>query len=343
MSATTTHPGGKSADQIEYEVEQTRASVSGTVDALRDKLQPGQIVDEVVDRISSYAKGSGGADFARNLGTAVRDNPLPVLLIGAGIGWLLLSKQGSEPSSVHLPAGYPVTRRAEAVGVDRAPTAQPGGERRSNVASGVGQAAEAMGDAASRASGFVRDAASRTASAASSAVEAVSDAGERLYDAAPSMGSLREGVETARERSTAFARRAADSWEDLAEAQPLLLGVFGVALGAAVGAALPRTRTEDRLMGEARDAVVDRAAATYDEVREVVGEQAEQATQKIKETYARTKEELDQGGTGDSLKRAADDVAETLEETASAVASRLKPGEDEPSDTQTPSRPNARS
>ncbi|WP_291295418.1 DUF3618 domain-containing protein [Elioraea sp.] len=277
MSATTTHPGSKSADQIEHEVEQTRASVSGTVDALRVKLQPGQIVDDVVDRISDYAKGSGGADFARNLGASVRDNPLPVLLIGAGIGWLLLSKHASGAPSSQGSAGHPVQGHAEAPGAGASPSEEPGGGRR------------------------------------------------------------------AMERTSALARRAVSRWDEVSEAQPLLIGVFGLALGAALAAVLPGTRTEDRLMGEARDAVIgrvtDSATATYDEVRAVVGEEAEQAAQKISETYTRTKEQFDRERTGDTLIRAADDVGETLGAVASAAASRINPGKDVPSGTETSVRP----
>jgi hypothetical protein len=38
-----------------------------------------------------WLRGSGGREFIGNLGTTVRDNPLPVLLVAAGIGWLALS------------------------------------------------------------------------------------------------------------------------------------------------------------------------------------------------------------------------------------------------------------
>jgi len=86
-----TDPGDKAPAEIEREVEQTRSQVSSTLDELRTKLKPSHMVDEVVGEAVDWVKGSGGAAFARNLGAAVRDNPLPVALIGAGLAWLLLS------------------------------------------------------------------------------------------------------------------------------------------------------------------------------------------------------------------------------------------------------------
>jgi len=82
-----TNTDNRSSDDIEREVESTRARVTETLEELRSRMTPGQIVDQFVD----YARESGGGDFVRNLGQAVRDNPLPVLLIGAGISWLMFS------------------------------------------------------------------------------------------------------------------------------------------------------------------------------------------------------------------------------------------------------------
>ena len=87
MSGSATDPGDRSSAEIEREVEATRARLTDTLEELRDRTSPGQLFEQAVD----YFRSSGGTDFARNLGASVRDNPLPVLLIGAGIGWLMMS------------------------------------------------------------------------------------------------------------------------------------------------------------------------------------------------------------------------------------------------------------
>ena len=87
-----TDPGSRSAAEIEREVEGTRARLTGTIEELRDRVSPGQIFEQGVD----WLRGSGGNEFLGNLGRALRDNPMPVALIGAGIAWLALSGDKGE-------------------------------------------------------------------------------------------------------------------------------------------------------------------------------------------------------------------------------------------------------
>jgi len=71
------------SEQLEREAEVARSNLAADLDELRHRMTPGQIVDEVVD----YAQDSPVGEFARNLMRDLRDNPLPLLLIGAGIAW----------------------------------------------------------------------------------------------------------------------------------------------------------------------------------------------------------------------------------------------------------------
>src|ERR1700732_668027 len=73
--------------RLEREVEKTRWQLSGTLDELRDRMTPGRVVDQVID----YPRDSPAAEFFCNLGREVRQNPLPVMLVGIGITWLLLA------------------------------------------------------------------------------------------------------------------------------------------------------------------------------------------------------------------------------------------------------------
>ena len=82
-----------SSTQLEREAEETRSRLIGTLDELRERITPGELVDQGID----YLKASGGGEFTRNFGRQVTANPLAVTLIGAGIGWLMLSRGGSAP------------------------------------------------------------------------------------------------------------------------------------------------------------------------------------------------------------------------------------------------------
>ena len=108
-----------SPEEIERHIERTRADISRTLNDLQQKLSPSSLIGET---FSSAAMGSalrsarsGTADFATTLGRAVSQNPLPVLLTGIGIAWLLFS--GSAANSDQRPRGASYDR-------DRMP--QPG-------------------------------------------------------------------------------------------------------------------------------------------------------------------------------------------------------------------------
>jgi hypothetical protein len=85
--------------------------------------------------------------------------------------------------------------------------------------------------------------------ATSSARQRISDAGHAAREQASRIG------EGARDRW----ERARDGYDYVAHEQPLALGAIGFAVGAALAALLPRTRTEDTLMGDASDDVKQEA------------------------------------------------------------------------------------
>ncbi|MDO9502811.1 DUF3618 domain-containing protein [Falsiroseomonas sp.] len=292
--SSTTNPDKRSSAEIEQEVEQTRAGLTETLEELRDRASPGQLFEQALD----YAKTSGGAEFTRNLGAAVRDNPLPLLLIGAGIGWMMLSQGGSRPALRRRSGAYdaPYGATYPGTGWERE---EPGMLDRAGEAVG-----DAVGGAADAVRGAARSATDAASSAYRSAAGAVGAAGERLGEAAGSArNSLRGGSGQASHMASDYADRASRAasgyshdardrighWADEAEStagwvlreQPLVLGALGIALGAAVGALLPGTEAEDRMMGETRDELAGKASALaqegYEKARDTVSGQADQA------------------------------------------------------------------
>ena len=75
------------SEQLEQEAETARTNLAADLDELRHRMTPGQIADEVVD----YARDTPVAEFAHNLMRDLRDNPLPLLLICAGIAWSIFN------------------------------------------------------------------------------------------------------------------------------------------------------------------------------------------------------------------------------------------------------------
>jgi ElaB/YqjD/DUF883 family membrane-anchored ribosome-binding protein len=300
MSSSATDPGTRGSAEIERDVERSRARLSGTLDELRDRAQPGQLFEQVLD----YAKQSGGADMARNLGQQMRDNPLPLLLIGAGIGWLMMGG-GSANRDGHVPARRPVSADGDWPRDD-------GPSFTDRASSAATTAKERVGEAATG----LRDS---IAGAVESAGQALGNAYVRDSDAA---GSMADGTsDTARHARDRAAHLGGDAGQGmrngmgwLVSEQPLVLGALGLAVGAAVGALLPGTEAEDRLMGETRDRLVGQARETaeqgYERVKETAGEHLDQAKQR-----------LDEGGfSPDRIGEALTDTARQLKEAVTDVA-----------------------
>lgn len=78
-------------DTIEEDIRATRRSIDDKVERIQDRLSPGDMVDSVID----FARSNGGV-IAGGIGRTLRDNPLPIAMIGAGAIWLALSSRNSD-------------------------------------------------------------------------------------------------------------------------------------------------------------------------------------------------------------------------------------------------------
>jgi len=97
--------------RLEREAEETRWQLSGTLDELRGRMTPGRVVDQVID----YSRDSPAAEFLRNLGREARENPMPLVLIGIGIAWLLVASNRTSRAAIAAAADT-VARKAEDIG-----------------------------------------------------------------------------------------------------------------------------------------------------------------------------------------------------------------------------------
>ena len=90
--------GALDAARIERELDDTRSRLDATLSSLQDKLAPASLADQAV----TYFKEVGGVELGRSFSRSMRDNPIPVALIGVGLGWLVFSgARRSESSSAN--------------------------------------------------------------------------------------------------------------------------------------------------------------------------------------------------------------------------------------------------
>ena len=84
------------SEQFEREAEETRWQLAGTLEELRSRVTAGRVVDQLLD----YARTGPASEFLRNLGREVRENPMPVVLIGIGIVWLMVASNRTSREAI---------------------------------------------------------------------------------------------------------------------------------------------------------------------------------------------------------------------------------------------------
>jgi ElaB/YqjD/DUF883 family membrane-anchored ribosome-binding protein len=243
--------GEKSPEEIELEIEQTRTRLSRDIDELGNKLSPQNLKEEAKSAIKDAAQGavSNVGEQARRTGfrlvEVIRENPLPVIAVGAGVTWLLTKRSGSDVSGNRM-ARYAYT------GPDRRQGPGWQGSIKEKVSGAVSEAKETVSEAAS----------------------GVADRAGELRDRAGERISVLGGE--ARRRS----RRIRTNLEHAAEDNPLFVALGAAIVGLALGMLLPGTDRENELMGSTRDGLVDRAEKTAERVKDA----AVEAGRDLKET-----------------------------------------------------------
>ena len=116
----------KSADALEHEVEATRGRLETTLADLSSRLNPASLAEELT---GSRDPGGAARETSERMARAVRLNPLPALLIGAGLAFLVYDAVRREAERRRLRVLSEVApRRPPGVGVSG--TQPPHGEAR---------------------------------------------------------------------------------------------------------------------------------------------------------------------------------------------------------------------
>jgi hypothetical protein len=216
----------RSSGEIERDIRQRRQQMDSTLDELGERLTLRSLVHSALDWWEAPADGRGNAAAKRaclTVGRQIKHHPMPSLLIGGGIAWLLSETAGDEDE-------VEKTRNGTLAGAA------------SGLANAKDAAVEAMGDAKDRVAG---------------AAGKIHDKADHLAHEAVVKG--RESVRKVGNHLADGYRAGAERFSKAADEYPLALGAAFAALGVLAGLALPRTRKEDELMGEQSDHVMEAA------------------------------------------------------------------------------------
>ena len=250
----------RSSTEIESDIRQTRGRMDATLDELGDRLTARSLLNSALDWWESGGVGArtGGAtkDTYQSVARYVKENPIPSLLVGAGVAWIIIDATSSEEEETRSSTGaasYKGTRRGDATPYDPSGGGnqrENGGESDPGFAESAKDKLEHAKEAVAEVAGAAKEKVSAFGDAATKAAEDAGRRAQQVYE---------EGQSTARKIGHSIEsgyHSSAEQLENAMEEYPLAVGIGFAALGALIGVLLPRTRREDELLGEQSDQLV---------------------------------------------------------------------------------------
>lgn len=294
-----------SPENIEREIEATRDRMSQNIDQLGDRLSPDNLKHEAKSAIRHAAQDavSNVGEQARRTGSrlvdVIRENPLPVIAVGAGVTWLLTQRSSSDISGDRM-ARYAYT------GPDR----RQGDSwlHGSGIKERVDEAVSGVKQTVGEAAGGIK----------SRSGELVGDVGELKTQAQERVAKL--GGQARRQT-----RRAKTNLEHAANENPLIVAIGATVVGLALGLLLPATRRENDLMGPARDQLMDRAENTAERLKDAAAVAGHEIKETVKAEIADRAPEVKE-----AVQQAGQTVKEQVKESAKKVKREAKDAAKEP-------------
>ena len=277
--------GNDDTEHLKAQIEETRNQMGETIDALQEKLSFNNLSEQVSEHVNNAIETAKSSVYDATIGKAVgfmkdmgdgigdskfvrtaRSNPLPLILIGVGAGLLAYNNYSSSSRRRSFRGG---SRRGydQFADRDRARRDMERGtsfdleQRRSQS----GSTMNALSDKATAVSDKVSNAANSAYESASNTLDSAVTGAKDIYNRAYS-------------KAGDYTNVAYETYGHHINENPLAVGAAAFALGAVVGLAIPATRYEGELMGEARDQLLkkaqDQGSMLLDKTRNLVDEAA---------------------------------------------------------------------
>lgn len=277
--ATNTGPAPEETEHLKAQIEETRKEMGETIDAIQERLSFSNLSEQVSEHVgnaietakeTAYDATIGKAvNFMKNIGDGIsdntvtrtaRNNPFPMMLIGLGAGLLAYNSYYGDRSARYrrsnFRTGYPEVGSGDSL-TDKAQNKL--GEVKGSVQYAAGTAYEGVSNKLSE------------------TYSEVNDLGHRAYEKVGEFGHL------AYEKAGELGTRAHETYDYYIEENPLAVGAVALAVGAAIGFAIPSTRYEGELMGEARSNLLQKAQETATDLAERAKQAAGETSRTIKE------------------------------------------------------------
>ena len=258
-------------EALAQDIEQTRDEMSGTVEAIADRLDPANIVQDAKDTVREATVGkveqvasnvaetaSGLVDEAKytaqdagsGLMETVKRNPIPAAMAGIGIGWLLMNRSSGSSS-----------RRSSFDQARWTGSNEYGQYAASGQYGGSGQFGQ-FGSSQGSGQGLTDKASGAVDQVGQQAGQIVDQVGTKVGDVADQARSTAQQVPN---QVGSVARDVQSNAQRMVQQNPLAVGAIAVAVGTAIGMVLPKTQAEQRVLGPAAEKAITTAEQTATE------------------------------------------------------------------------------
>ncbi len=274
----------RTADQIERDIENERAQLSGSINDLQKKFSVESIVRDVGDMFRGK-NGDIGGEIGRSIAQTIARNPAATALTAVGLAWMMFGATNSDTGATRRARKASPLRGArrswqeddawfhdtdDSVGRSSYRDNQDwsGADYGQSTAETAGQMADAVQGTAGAMMDKVKEVAGDLGNRAADLKDRLMHGTEHLSDEAKArVRAAREAAHSARMKAEQAISRGSRAAAGLFEEQPLVVGAIAVAVGAAIGGALPRSRMEDEVLGESRDRLFAEAQSVFQEER----------------------------------------------------------------------------
>jgi gas vesicle protein len=278
--------GGGDRDIDEDETEIIAADIriaqerlGDTVEEIGERFNPTRLKEELksdirdatIGKVENMAQQTAEmvSDAQRSLMQSIRENPVPVVMVGIGLGWMILNASRKHTGSDSQYDDY--QRRGSRSRYD---------DQQSASWSTMYDDEQGR-DYDRQQSGTIDRAKHKASEVADSVKEKTSRIADRAQRKASEVGERAEEMaDRVADETRMQSRRVERAFQD----NPLVIGAAALALGLAAGLAIPSTEKESELMGDTRDELVDKVKDVAEDTKSKVQQVAERVVDQAEST-----------------------------------------------------------
>jgi gas vesicle protein len=280
--------GGSAGDIDEDETEIIAADIritqerlGDTVEEIGERFNPtrlkaelkSDIRDATIGKVENMAQQTADmvSDAQRSLMQSIRENPVPVAMVGIGLGWMILNASNrkkqmgsdSQYGNDQRRGARPMYGEQQRAGWNTMYDDEQGRNYER-------QQSGALDRARNKASDVVDSMKQKTSELADQTQRKASEMSERAEEMAGRVA----------DQTRMQTRRVERAFQD----NPLVIGAAALALGLAAGLAIPSTEKEAELVGDTRDELVDKVRDVAEDTKAKVQQVAERVIDQAETT-----------------------------------------------------------